>query len=59
MQDPAALLALLDRLLSSIAGTGAPVLLSSPSAFSTLRNLSFLVAATYQRAVGGACTSCC
>ena len=55
-QKPAALLTLLDRLLSSIAGTGAPALLSSPSAFSTLRSLCFLVAARYQSAVGGACT---
>lgn len=52
----ATLLSLLERLLSSIAGTGAPALLSSPSAFSILRSLSFLVAAKYQSAVGGALT---
>lgn len=55
-RTPATLLTLLERMLSSIAGTGAPALLSSPSAFSTLRSLSFLIAARYQSAVGGALT---
>ena len=51
---PGALLSLLQQLLGGIAGTGAPTLLASPSAFAAMRGLALLAGARYQQAIGGA-----
>ena len=52
-ENPEALLALLDKCLSAVAGAGAPAQLVSPSAFTLLREISMHLADSYLDVTGG------